>query len=153
MDKKLKHLEFIQNVITRLSGNLFLLKGWSVTLIVGLLALMAQQMKPIYFLFAFCVLFIFWILDGYFLSMERCFRALYDEVRIKKEEEIDFSMKYKQHYVGRNTWLKSMFSKTLNIFYGTLLITMIIVAVVSVADIKVNLDVKLRNTGSVNIQK
>ena len=153
MENKAKHLEFIQKIISRLSGNLFLLKGWSVTLIVGLLAVMAQQMKPVYFLFAFCVLFIFWILDGYFLSMERCFRAVYDEVRLKKEKEIDFSMKYKHHYSGRNTWIRSMFSKTLNIFYGILLLVMIVAVIASVADIKVNFDVKWRDNNPINLTK
>ncbi len=34
-----KHLEFLQAVITRMAGNSFLIKGWSVTLVAALLAL------------------------------------------------------------------------------------------------------------------
>lgn len=34
-DDKRKHLEFIQDVINRLSSNTFLFKGWSITIIVA----------------------------------------------------------------------------------------------------------------------
>ena len=39
MEQKIKHLEFIQTTINRMAGNSFLLKGWTVTLTGGLLAL------------------------------------------------------------------------------------------------------------------
>jgi len=39
MDRKMKHMEFIQGVIIRLAQNSFLLKGWSVVLISALFAL------------------------------------------------------------------------------------------------------------------
>lgn len=38
MEEKMRHLEMIQNVISRMASNSFLLKGWTVTLVVGLLA-------------------------------------------------------------------------------------------------------------------
>ena len=41
-DKKLKHLEFVQNVITRMNTNSFLIKGWSVTLVAAIFALSAE---------------------------------------------------------------------------------------------------------------
>ena len=43
MDAKLKHLEFIQDVITRMNSNSFLLKGWCVTLMSVLFALSARD--------------------------------------------------------------------------------------------------------------
>jgi len=131
MEKKIKHLEMIQAVITRMGGNLFLLKGWAITLIVALVAITVKDINIIYMLFAFCVLFVFWLLDGYFLSMERCFIDLYNDVRLKNEEEIDFSMNFNEYKKGRNTWIKSMFSKTLLIFYGTLLVLMIVTSLMS----------------------
>ena len=36
---KLKHLEFIQGIITRMANNSFMLKGWAVTLVAGIFAL------------------------------------------------------------------------------------------------------------------
>jgi len=134
MEKKIKHLEMIQGIITRMAGNLFLLKGWSVTLIVALFAIIGKGANTSSLLFSFGVLFIFWILDGYFLSMERCYRSLYDDVRKKTDEEIDFSMDFRPFVNGRNKWLRSIFSKTLVIFYGTLLFIMILVTLLMGVD-------------------
>lgn len=90
--EKHKHLEFIQMAINRMAGNLFLLKGWSITLIAALFALAAKDSNKLYVVVVYFPLFIFWALDGYFLSQERRFRALYDHVRKLPEDQIDFSM-------------------------------------------------------------
>ena len=42
-DNKIKHLEFIQLVITRMNVNSFLLKGWCLTLLVGILTLFEKE--------------------------------------------------------------------------------------------------------------
>src|SRR3989338_3573395 len=98
MENKRKHLEFIQNIISRMSGNLFFLRGWTITLITGLFALSATKgTYDGYILLAYFLLFIFWILDGYFLSQERKFRCLYDDVRKLDEEKIHFSMDTKKY--------------------------------------------------------
>lgn len=128
MENKQKHLEFIQAAVNRMASNLFLLKGWTVTLIAALFALAAKDTKPIYFLIAYIPPFMFWVLDGYFLSQERKFRSLYDHVRNLEERAINFSMDTEPFKsVSRNTWLGAMFSKTLLIYYGVLISTMFIV--------------------------
>src|SRR6266849_541276 len=114
---KLKHLEFIQSVINRMSGNCFLLKGWSVTLVAALFALAAKDANKNYVIVAYFPVVIFWVIDAYFLSQERLFRGLYDDIRKKKEDEIDFSMNAEQYYCRRNSWASSFFSKTLLLFY------------------------------------
>ncbi len=43
MENKIKHLEFIQIVITRMNVNSFFLRGWSVTLVAALFALAAKD--------------------------------------------------------------------------------------------------------------
>lgn len=127
-DKRL-HLKFIQNVITRMSGNLFFLRGWTITLIAALLALFSKDSKFNYAIGFLCVLtLVFWILDGYFLSQERLYRDLYNYVRILKEEKIDYSMdttefkKYK-----KNTVIFAMFSGTLMVFYIPLIIAAVVI--------------------------
>lgn len=127
---KHKHLEFIQASISRMSGNLFLLKGWSVTLIAALFALAAKDTNKAYIVVAYFPLFIFWFLDGYFLAMERRFRSLYEHVRQLKEEDIDFSMNtelYKSE--RRNQWLGALFSRTLFPYYITLGLLMILLSI------------------------
>ena len=118
---KHKHLEFIQASINRMSGNLFLLKGWSITLIAGLFALAAKDTNKAYILIAVFPLFVFWTLDGYFLSMERRFRALYEHVRKLDESAIDFSMDTSPYQKDkRNNWLSAIRSRTLVVYYAGL---------------------------------
>lgn len=132
MENKRKHLEFIQNIITRMAGNLFFLRGWAITLIGVLLALLAKGNSLNYMVYLLMVIIlVFWILDGYFLSQEQLFRDLYDYVRKLKETEIDFSMdtsEYKKY--KKNTTIYSMFSSTLLIFYLPLIIASIIIVYV-----------------------
>lgn len=129
ISNKHKHLEFIQASISRMSGNLFLLKGWSITLIAALFALAAKDTNKAYIIVAYFPLFIFWFLDGYFLSMERRFRSLYEHVRQLKEEDIDFSMNTEPYKSDpRNQWIPTLFSRTLFPYYVTLALLMILLS-------------------------
>jgi len=83
-DNKLKHLEFVQNVISRMAANSFLLKGWSVTLVAAIFALATKDGNPSLLPVAYLPAFVFWFLDAYFLRQERLYRKLYDEVRSQK---------------------------------------------------------------------
>lgn len=124
----------IQGIISRLGGNLFFLKGWSITVIAALIALSAKDAHPNYILFfVFPVfIFIFWILDGFFLSKEKQYRELYDDVRKLDEKQIDFSMhteKYEKYF--RNTWIFAMFSATLMWFYFPLLVVLFVIILIN----------------------
>ena len=126
-ENKLKHLEFIQSVINRMSGNCFLLKGWSVTLVAALFALAAKDANKNYVIVAYLPVIIFWVIDAYFLSQERLFRSLYDDIRKKKNEEIDFSMETAPFRDRRNNWAYSFFSRTLILFYLSMVGIMLVV--------------------------
>lgn len=118
-ENKRAHLAMIQGVINRMGGNLFFLKGWAVTLIVALFAATVSFDGNLYLRLAPAVaILFFWGFDAYFLSLERCYRNLYDEIREKNEDEIDFSMDFhKFKKLTRNTWVSALFSKTLLAFY------------------------------------
>ena len=125
MENKRKHLEMIQGTINRMAGYLFVVKGWAVTLVAALFALSAKEANPGYMLIAYLPVLVFWILDGYYLSQERLFRALYDQVRKIDEAEVDFSMNTDE-FRGeqRNGWVCSMASPALVWFYVPLLAVM-----------------------------
>jgi len=127
MENKLKHLEFIQTVINRMAGNCFMLKGWAITLVAALFALSAKDANHSYIFIAYFPVVIFWILNGYFLSQERLFRDLYDHVRKLEESKIDFSMDTDPFKNIKNRWARSIFSKTLLIFYLSLVGVMLII--------------------------
>ncbi|EMK6709789.1 hypothetical protein V9J54_003502 [Vibrio cholerae] len=132
MDGKLKHLEFIQNVITRMNSNSFLIKGWTVTLISALFALAAKDANIQYVFVSYIVIPLFWLLDGFFISQERQYRCLYDEVCDKNEVDIDFSMNASKFNSGRNTWSSGILSKTLCPFYGiTVSVTIFVMFIIS----------------------
>lgn len=120
MSDKHKHMEFIQSVINRMAHNSFLIKGWSIVLVSALFALSANNTNEKYIFLAYFPVIIFWGLDAYFLSQERKFRALYDVVRQKKENEIDFSMNTSEVKKEGLNWVDSFLSRTIWPFYGVL---------------------------------
>jgi len=120
-EKKLKHLEFLQNIITRMNTNSFMIKGWSVTLVSALFALAADKANLKFVFVAYIPAIIFWALDGFFLSQEKQYRKLYEEVSAKDETSIDFNLNASKFNTGDQTWLCSAFTKTLVPFHGALL--------------------------------
>lgn len=127
MEKKIKHLEFLQNVITRMNSNSFLIKGWTITLVSALFALASKDANANYVLVSYIAIPVFWVLDGFYISQERQYRDLYAVVAAKDETAIDFSMDASSFNQGNRTWLAGIFSKTLIPFYGISIVTTLIV--------------------------
>ena len=130
MENKSTHLQMLQAVITRMAGNSFLLKGWSVTLVSALFALSADRSNRVFAYVAVLPVLMFWGLDAYFLRQERLFRKLYDRVRAIPPENVDFSMNtapLTQEVAG---WLRVCFSRTLLPFHLALLATVAVVSIV-----------------------
>lgn len=127
MERKLKHLEFIQEAIYRMASNSFMLKGWAVTLVVALFALSAKDSNHDYIWIVYFPVVIFWILDGYFLSQEKLFRSLYDHVRKLDEHKIDFSMDTDKFKQAGGYGLDLMGLPTLLIFYVPFIVLMLII--------------------------
>lgn len=124
MESKLKHLEFIQATINRMANTSFLLKGWSITIIAGLTALGVGRQQKMMIAVALVFTIAFWFLDAYFLWQERLFRDLYNEVRKKAKDQIDFSMDTK--HLHKHKWYGTPFSITLLPFYGSVVVFLII---------------------------
>jgi hypothetical protein len=126
MENKIKHLELIQNSITRMASNSFLLKGWTVTIVSAIFVLAQKDSNNLFLLVAIMPIIAFWVLDSFFLRQERLFRGLYDEVRQLNEANIDFSMNTSGHEKSVKSWLRTTFSKTLLLFYGGVIIAVFI---------------------------
>jgi len=134
MDKKIKHLEMIQVIITRMANNSFLLKGWGVILTSALFALVAKDANKLFIFLTILPVIAFWILDGYYLRQERLFRKLYDQVRGKDESEIDFSMDTSSVNNQVKGWFLVCLSRTISFFYGTILLLVVILALLFIID-------------------
>lgn len=133
MELKIKHLEFIQNVINRMANNSFLLKGWSVVLISALFALSAKDTNPFFIYLAYFPCAIFWSLDGYFLRQERMYRKLYDEVRAKKQEDINFDLNASKFSGAVESWSATCFSITLRMFHGSIFGVIVLIMIILIA--------------------
>lgn len=129
MDKeiKLKHLDFIQAVITRMNRCSFLLKGWSVTLVSALFAFAAKGIDSRFVLVAYFPAIAFWVLDAFFLDQEKRYRKLYKMVITNDERVSELEMDTTKVEGIDGSWLNTMFSPTLRIFHGIVLATILLV--------------------------
>jgi hypothetical protein len=121
-ENKLKHLEFIHNTINRMSTNSFIVKGWTITLISALFVLAQKDSNITYAILTYIAVPIFWYLNAFFLLQERRYRSLYDDVRRKDENAIDFSMDAKNYNTGKNTIIKCLKANTIWPIYCLMLL-------------------------------
>ncbi len=128
-----KHLEFVQQVIARMNGNSFQLKTWAVTLTAGLFAL-SDRSNPWFALLAVGPIAVFWIMDAFYLKLERSYRELYKNL-CEHAEDADYSkdkhysLELAQYTLPAVKMSKVAFSKTqLGIYLPLLLTTVVVVA-------------------------
>ncbi|MGR3177898.1 MAG: hypothetical protein ACUZ8E_07560 [Candidatus Anammoxibacter sp.] len=114
--EKIKHLEFIQNVITRMNTNSFQIKGWSIVVASALLAIYASTKNNYLFLAAVFPTLIFWFLDAYYLNQERKFRGLYNDVAGVTDEPKEiklFAMRPDLYTGGKYSYWSAFLSITI----------------------------------------
>ncbi|PKG44176.1 hypothetical protein [Psychroflexus sp. MES1-P1E] len=150
-EDKRKHLEFIQGVINRHNSNSFTIKGWTITISAALYALAGTIKEPSIVLISIAPIVIFWGLDAFYLSNERCFVDLYNAVANgsfvlpKKEtykkyfdktlfdnetgEISNFNMNFKKFEIWKNnSWVAVLKLKTILGFYLSLVVISLIIA-------------------------
>lgn len=90
----IKHLEFIQSAISRMADSSAAIKRHAIVVALAVLA-SAQVLHQAPLLVAGMVMtVVFAMLDTSYLRIEKGFRSLYDEVRMKPNTEmVDFRMK------------------------------------------------------------
>jgi len=118
-DFMIKEIEIIQEIINRMARNSFLIKGWTITLVVVTLLLKGNKYHTF---IAFIPILVFWFLDAYFLRLERLYRRLYNWVKDNRLKTKDFllDLNYKRFEKEEQSILRIMFSITLGLFYGSI---------------------------------
>lgn len=110
-NKKIAHLQMLQNIIDRFSSNSFTLKGLCFTLMIGMLSFYKESLL---WSVISIINLIFWFLDSYYLRQERYYRVIYNAVCLFREEEIDFFMGSKEandkYPYKKDSLIKVMFS-------------------------------------------
>jgi len=133
-----KELDLIQDVISRMAGNSFQVKTWTMAIVGGVLALAQEIVFPAkdvemnepaaigISIFLVLVVVVFWYLDGFFLKTEKLYRNLYKwvlEYRSKTDEYLYDLNTFGRKVNGVETLIKArpvfcvMFTKTLWPFY------------------------------------
>lgn len=133
MENKIKYLEFIQMIISRLNQNSFQIKGWMITIVSGLLALAANSNNRFYILIAILPVCAFWGLDAFYLQEERKFRGLYSDVAKMDYTDIkisNFDLSIAEYNAGNYSYKASLFSKSIMWMYLIINVVLIIIFVV-----------------------
>ncbi len=127
-EEKLKHLEFIQNVITRMNASSFQIKGLAVTLVSAILGVYIATNNDYFILLAVFPSIVSWFLDSYYLSQERRFRGLYNDVAGVTKDQIEiklFEMRPDLYSGCFYSHPKAFFSKTVWVMYGPIIIVLV----------------------------
>jgi hypothetical protein len=129
-DQRVKHLEMIQSVISRMAANSFVAKGWAVTVAGAIYGFAAAHLSWGVAAVGTIPVIMFWFLDGYYLRKERLYRCLYNEA-IDPDSNIQlFSLNAASYMSNERTRRRNVIlSETLILFYGVLFAAGIAIAV------------------------
>lgn len=125
-EEKIRNLEIIQGIINRMANNTFLLKGWSVTIIVGIFSLNFENLKNGICLLVYLVIVMFWGLDSYYLQLERQYRCIYYMCLNDEIEKYDLRI-HKSDKVKKTCFYQCFFSKTEIYFYFSMILILTVV--------------------------
>jgi hypothetical protein len=119
----MKHLEFVQNAISRMGSNNANLKGYCMTMVAAVIGLSAAVSKEQIIIYSLPIVITFSVLDAAYLSLERGFRQNFDSIRrTKLDTEPDFYV-----FSSYSGIIKSYFSWSVVGFYGAISIIMIVI--------------------------
>ena len=99
-----------------MNTNSFQIKGWAITLVSATLALYASTKNECFILIGVFPSLIFWFLDAYYLTQERKFRGLYNDVAGVSEKPFDlkpFAMRSDLYVGGKYCYCNVFWSSTI----------------------------------------
>lgn len=128
-DLNLKHLEMVQSVVQRMSGYSASLKNFCMTITTAIVGFAFSKGASVFFWLAFLPIVVFALLDAQYLRLERRFRCLYDDLRLR---DITRTPTFEINLSGapKISYLKVIFSWSIATFYMTLAACVVIVILV-----------------------
>ena len=127
-----KHLEFIQSAIARMNQNSINIKTWCITILTAFSGLAKATLIRDAISVVLVLLFIFCIMDSYYLYLERGFRHLYEIAsNLKNDIKLkgDFDMTIPEEDRKTKKFFRALFSLTEMGFYLLIFIALWIVLV------------------------
>lgn len=126
----LNHLNTIQTVIQRMSNGSFSCKTWSITLISGLLVILIEKGKIELISITTIPNVLFWLLDAYYLFLERRFRNYYNDfvkkLNYQELTPLDLQISLPKDNLGK-TFIQSVLSFSVSVFHSAILIIILFV--------------------------
>ena len=125
---QIKHLEMIQNIITRMNTNSFQIKRMAILVVSAILVFSASDKTPNLALVAIFPLLLFWYLDSFYLNQERKFRGLYNDLVKGNPKKIKpFQMRIDLYTEGEYSFWSAFLSRTICSTYLFVCIAMVLI--------------------------
>jgi len=120
----------VQTAIARMAQNSFVLKGWSVTLATGILAVALGEKQQAFAWLGLLPALAFWGLDAFYLRQEKLFRALHDDVcaAFGTTSAVTFSMDTVKVTNRPASWARLLFNRTVVGVHAPLVAIILVIA-------------------------
>ncbi len=105
---KIKYLEMIEGIISRLASHSFSIKNWFVISLGGLLLFCLNHSGNKSLGVAFVVTIAFYLIDAYYLFLERCFRKKYNQALSGECDLFDLDIRAIKNEISMWSVMKSL---------------------------------------------
>lgn len=105
---KIKYLEMIEGIISRLASYSFSIKNWFVISLGGLLLFCLNHSGNKGLGVAFVVTIAFYLIDAYYLFLERCFRKKYNQALSGECDLFDLDIRAIKNEISMWSAMKSL---------------------------------------------
>lgn len=129
-----KEIDLVQSVINRMAHNSFLVKGWCLSVLAVSVPLSSHVKNGLPLFVLLLPISFFWYLDAYYLRLERAYRCFYAELRNKRLSNNwsdAYDLDCEKHLLSQQPVFRTMLSKSLSLFYGILLMSLIVVVLLT----------------------
>lgn len=142
IEKNEKHLEFLQNNITRMNQCSFQMKGWAITIVSALIALYVSTVSEnctgntMYIFVAIAPTVLFWFLDAFYLSKEHKLIGIYNDVagitpEGKRKELKEFEIPVNEYKGWTYSMWKALLSLSESLLYGSIIFGLILFGILA----------------------
>lgn len=126
-DDERLYLEFLQNNISRMNSNSAQSKGWCIAIVAALLAIYAETKNILFLWICLIPVVLFCLMDALYLLQEHKFIAIYNDYIKGNETKLTvYDMPMKKYEKGLKGFFKALFSWSVGLFYGILIVVITI---------------------------
>ncbi len=136
-DYFLKHLDILQSIISRMAQNSSSAKSYCITLVSAILVFVMDKGRVEFIMIAYLPILMCFLLDVYYLALEKRFRKSYNMCVLKKSNNTFTDVEVlniKPTIVSQKCplvdYIRSSYSPSILFFYPTLMIAIYIVSMI-----------------------